>query len=490
MLTLATLSVHKFVNSVGAAVGFASIIAVAILILLYFAHAHETATLRDRLDEAQARIGGLEARVAQLINAQAAAQRGRGPAPVTPPPVTPPPARPMGSAVASVRRVPSSAAAPVAGAAGAAALMAASKAAASNQLPAAPAGMAGPALASATKLIPDPIGRNSGSAPDDTLFVPGAAVTAAANGSDKPAPKPQPAPAPAVATAAAATAAAAAAAATATAAEQKTSTKPEASTTPAAQAPPTPAGATQALPAVAVAAASARTPSARPRDSGGAPPRVQIGSDTAAAGAAPRRAQPRPPEPFLPAEDDRRHRRLSGRLLPLLIGGIAIAVIIVGLIVINNNSGSTTANVNHDNSNQTGQNVSNHQHKPVPFKPSKYRVAVLNGTAVSGLAGDVSTKLAGDGFKKGTATNAASQTYGSTAVYYVPGQDAAANRAAAKQVAKKLNLPDSRVQSATPKAIKSCSINAAGTSLGSCDGDVIVLVGSDRAGLASSGSSG
>ena len=87
-------------------VGFASIIAVAILILLYFAHARETATLRDRLDEAQARIGGLEARIAQMLHAQAAAQRGRAPAPVAPPPGMAAAARPPGSASTSVRRVP------------------------------------------------------------------------------------------------------------------------------------------------------------------------------------------------------------------------------------------------------------------------------------------------------------------------------------------------------------------------------------------------
>ncbi len=501
MLTFATLSVHKFVNSVGAAVGFASIIAVAILILLYFAHARETATLRERLDEAQARIGGLEARVAQLLGAQAAAQRGRAPVPVTPAPVTPSPVRPMGSAVASVRRVPGPVGAAVAGTAGAAAITAASRAAASTQLPAAPAGMGGPALASATKLIPDPVPRTAGNAPDDTIFVSGAAVAAAANGSSKSAPKPQVAPAPALTTAAAATAAAAAAA-TAGGAEPKTSGADAAGQQTAgadaagqqapgadsAGAPPTPVGATQTLPAVA--AASARTPSASPRDGGAPPPRVQIGAEGAAAGAALRRVQARPPEPFLPSEDGGKRKRLSGRLVPMLIGGIAIAVIIVGLIVINNNSGSTTGNVSHDNSSQTGENVSNQQHKPVPFKPSKYRVAVLNGTAVSGLAGDVSTKLATDGFKKGTATNAASQTHGSTIVYYVPGHDPAQNKLAARNVAKKLSLPDSRVQTASQQVIKSCSVNAAGTSLGSCDGNVIVLVGSDRAGLASSGSSG
>src|SRR5436309_15444150 len=66
------LSVHHFVNSVGAEVGFASLIAVAILVLLYFAQARETATLRARADEAGSRVQELEAQVAELSEQVAA----------------------------------------------------------------------------------------------------------------------------------------------------------------------------------------------------------------------------------------------------------------------------------------------------------------------------------------------------------------------------------------------------------------------------------
>ena len=59
-------SVHKFINSVGADAGFASIIGLAILVLLYFAHARETAALRDQAEEAALRVQELEARVAAL----------------------------------------------------------------------------------------------------------------------------------------------------------------------------------------------------------------------------------------------------------------------------------------------------------------------------------------------------------------------------------------------------------------------------------------
>src|SRR3982074_1815251 len=58
-------SVSHFINSVGADAGFASIIGLAILVLLYFAHARETASLRAHAYEAAERIQQLEARLAQ-----------------------------------------------------------------------------------------------------------------------------------------------------------------------------------------------------------------------------------------------------------------------------------------------------------------------------------------------------------------------------------------------------------------------------------------
>jgi len=177
-------------------------------------------------------------------------------------------------------------------------------------------------------------------------------------------------------------------------------------------------------------------------------------------------------------------------VLPLLIGGVAVVVIVVGLIVITNTGGSTTGNINHNTGNQTGADVSGKHHAPLPFKPSRFRVAVLNGTAVSGLAGDVGTKLAGDGYKKGNTTNASSQTETNTFVYYRTAAAAKVNKVAAQHIATALKLKPSRVLSATRSSIQSCSISATGTPLNSCNADVIVSVGSDRAYLASSGSAG
>ncbi len=128
------LSVHHFISSVGADAGFASLIGLALLILLYFAHARETATLRSRADEAGFRVQELESQLADLADQVAAlpaeiSVRATGPRIV---------AAPAGVAQRAVAGV---------GAPGA------------NGLPfppAAPAGMAGPALAAATRLIPMP----------------------------------------------------------------------------------------------------------------------------------------------------------------------------------------------------------------------------------------------------------------------------------------------------------------------------------------------
>jgi hypothetical protein len=116
------LSVHHFVNSVGADAGFAAIIGLAILVLLYFAQARETANLREQAYEAGQRVAQLEARITSLARQQAAAGQAA-------------PARAGGM------RAPAPAPAPAF--AGAVAMA-----------PGPPAGVGAPALAAATRLIP------------------------------------------------------------------------------------------------------------------------------------------------------------------------------------------------------------------------------------------------------------------------------------------------------------------------------------------------
>ncbi|HET9073469.1 MAG TPA: LytR C-terminal domain-containing protein [Solirubrobacteraceae bacterium] len=151
MPVLFALSLSKYVNSAGTDIGFASLLAVALLAILYFAGARDSRTLRDQLDEAQERIAGLEARVTQLLRQQgsrggaaatpapsAPAQAPRVPG-VVPAPAPAPAVGPMGSAVARVQRQTGTVT--TAGALG---------------LAGAPAGAGAPALGSATTIIPAP----------------------------------------------------------------------------------------------------------------------------------------------------------------------------------------------------------------------------------------------------------------------------------------------------------------------------------------------
>ena len=64
------LSVHHFVSQVGDYVGFAAIVAVAIMVLLLFAHARETAELRRRADYAEDELSLLHEQVEWLRDAQ------------------------------------------------------------------------------------------------------------------------------------------------------------------------------------------------------------------------------------------------------------------------------------------------------------------------------------------------------------------------------------------------------------------------------------
>lgn len=85
------LSITHFFTSAGADAGFAALIGLAILILLYFAHARETSTLRNQLEAATQRIEQLERRTgggaAPSIGAkQPVAAGGSSSAPVAAPP--------------------------------------------------------------------------------------------------------------------------------------------------------------------------------------------------------------------------------------------------------------------------------------------------------------------------------------------------------------------------------------------------------------------
>jgi hypothetical protein len=99
--------------------------------------------------------------------------------------------------------------------------------------------------------------------------------------------------------------------------------------------------------------------------------------------------------------------------------------------------------------------------------PSTVRVAVLNGTHTTGLATSVSATLVSKGFRKGAIADAPVQTHTSTIVGYTPG-----NRAAAVEVAADLSLSSSQVQLAD-------SASTAVADTHHATSKVIVTLGSD-----------
>jgi hypothetical protein len=142
------LSVHHFISTVGADAGFAAIIGLAIVVLLFFAHARETANLRQRATEAEDALHRLEQYVDQIARSGAVRTAEPAPAPASaasaPGTASAPVAMPARAGTGGVGgfgtgRTVTPAPAPVGVLAGA---------------PGAPAGVGAPALSAATRLIP------------------------------------------------------------------------------------------------------------------------------------------------------------------------------------------------------------------------------------------------------------------------------------------------------------------------------------------------
>jgi LytR cell envelope-related transcriptional attenuator len=389
------LSVHHFISSVGADVGFASIIGLAILTLLYFAQARETANLREQAYESAQRVAQLEGRLAGMARqpGAVAAQPAMAPRPT------------------AVAGAPAPAPAP--------ALVGAMAAA-----PGPPAGVAAPALSAATKLIPTtPIG--SAPASDERAPAP---VDLTAVGS----------PAPATA-AAAATAAAGATPAGANGGGAAAPTRVTAPPPPRSGLTPSPAG------------LSPTGRGARPAEGGrrqAAPPRMS--------GPPPRFTEPPP-----------RSRR-GVRIALGLVGALVVAGAVLALIHFTS-TGSNTATTGA--SATTNAPASSHRRLAASVVPSSVTVAVLNGTATSGLAQRVATELSSAGYKKGFVGNASDQTRTATVVAYTR-----SHKKAALAVAKSLKLGPASVQpiDASTQAVACPGANA-------CADKVVVTVGTDLA---------
>lgn len=398
------LSVHHFISSVGADAGFAAFIAVALLVLLYFSQARETATLRRRADEAGQRVQELEAELAALADHVAAL-----PAEI--------------SVRAAGPRAPAYAGAQVPAPAGVSA--------GENLPPAAPAGVGAPALAAATRLIPDPtrpigqshpapVGLVNGPIDDATQVDRSPVTIAGGNGS---------------------------------------SHRPVAATAATMQRP-----------------VQSRPGGPRP----GGPSRGAQGRNPGAQGR-PRASQGRPasaPQSIMSVRSGET-RSGVGRVFMILAALLGVAAVVAGVLVIKNiNSSSSKSKSASASSAAARSTAANHRATPVAaVNPHTVTVAVLNGTNTNGLAGKVQDKLDAAGYQQGYKGNfTANQTQSSTLVQYMRGY-----KADASAVASSLKLRPTSVRpldAATQQLV--CP-----PAQGPCKSAVVVTVGSDLASLAS-----
>ncbi|HWD75341.1 MAG TPA: LytR C-terminal domain-containing protein [Solirubrobacteraceae bacterium] len=420
------LSISHLVSSAGADVGFAAILGLAILVLLFFSQARETATLRRRADEAEDQLRQLAAYVEQMSRTRSApapapsqATSTGTVAPVPPPAAARVAARQVAFPAAS-RPVPASA--PAAAAGGGVAT-----------IPAAPAGVGAPALSAATRLIP--------LADADSI-----SIRPMKNG-DAGAPAPN--------------GPAGSAAAPVPAVEGE----------PAGPPPSTAAGGANGAGRAPVAPAPAPPPADVP------PPRIPLrreGSPVAGRPAAP----PTFRDPVPPSG-----RRFS-RVALVIASVVAVAAIIAVVLVISNGGSSPKpASTATSRAGATRSSKRSRHHGATAVAPSSVSVAVLNGTGTPLLAADIMAKLTSAGYKQGAKpTNAPSQTLTSTIVGYTQ----PSYRAAALAVAKSLNLGSASVQGVAPGDRAA----ACHTTTAACSAQVVVSVGSDLASSASSASTG
>jgi phage shock protein PspC (stress-responsive transcriptional regulator) len=132
----------------------------------------------------------------------------------------------------------------------------------------------------------------------------------------------------------------------------------------------------------------------------------------------------------------------------LVVGGVAYAVL-------NNGSDSSGKNAGAKTAKQSKSKV----------KPDEIEVAVLNGTAVSGLAATYGDKVQGEGFELGPITNTAS-AFESSIVMFKAGHKPEAQQVAKQLQITKLEKMDSEIESVSAGA------------------NVAVIVGEDNAAAA------
>jgi LytR cell envelope-related transcriptional attenuator len=453
------LSVHDFIDKVGTYVGFAAAIGLALFALLLFSQARELKRLREWGAQAHDRIGELERRLAAALElarrANAPQRAGAVPAQRTgataPPPARPAPARPALARTSAPTRLP--------------------------LLPAAAAGVAGPALGSATVFLPLPK-QPPGTAPASVA----APAPAPTTGVSAPAAPSTPAAIPAAAASASPAPSAGATPAPATAAAQGPA-QPAAPPPPAPAPPPAPpAGANghsdtfPPVPPVRRPAPPARGGAGR--DGRRVPPRGPArppagAARRPAAAAAPLRARgAATATPRAPGAGNGSADASHGRRLLLLLAGLGvIAVAAVAAIVLSGGGSDAPSQSSAATSGTPAQHSTGGSGATSTAAPAHDRitVAVLNGTTTAGLASTIASRLTADGFVQGAVTNASDQQRSVTVVSYFGGHEREA-----REVAQTLNVPSDAVQPIDADTEQACGQG------GTCTATVVVTVGADQ----------
>ncbi|HXD64646.1 MAG TPA: LytR C-terminal domain-containing protein [Solirubrobacteraceae bacterium] len=380
------LSIQHFINTVGAKAGFAAIIGLALLVLLFFTQSRETANLRRRADEAEQQLYQLQLHLDHLSR-QRAHQTAPAAAQTTGAPVAAPPAAARLARPGATRAIPGEQVAEGGGVA--------------TLIPAAPAGVGAPALSSATRLIP--------LAEPDEISIRALRPSTNGDGGDH-------------------------------VSDATVATPPPSMATP----PPAPPPSTAAGGGNGVARAPVPVPmptmaaTAEPAP----PPRVALPRQQ-------QRPPARPPVSPPRRGGQGPGRRISPVFF-ILAGVLAAAAVAVVLIFVTGSGNSTSSSSSSSSAaaasstNAGAKSKGTKQHKGVVTEvtPSSVTVAVLNGTSTDNLAADVLSKLTTVGYKGGTKQNAAESGVTSTIVGYT----APTYRSDALAVAKSLNLGPASVQ--------------------------------------------
>ena len=350
-------SIHNFISSVGADAGFAAIIGLAILVLLYFAHARETANLREEAALLTQRLMQAEARVAQLTRAQAA----------SPAPQAAPPAAQGQQAAALAAQAARPRANPASGA-----------------LPFAPAGVGAPALAAATRVVP--------------------LARVAAD------------PAPAAATAAAAATTRAAAA---SAPEHEPVQQAPAVLRPPSQPTPFEHDRPAAAPVAAPPAATVAGANGAGNGQGVPPAPGGTAASLPPLRTPPRPGGPAARGPLPPLGEPPQRRSRLGRAVAVVVGAGLVAGVVAVLLIAT--SGGSTKSSSTPAVRTTNTPTPRRTHTAPAFSPASVTVGVLNGTNVNQLAHRVAAKLTAGGYKQGSLYTAPNQSEQTTVVSYFPG---------------------------------------------------------------------